>query len=60
MGKNVWYHTFDMFEPELVSQGLMVNQPAVYPEDWSDNPGLDDDTSNRLQLLPASTPTRST
>jgi hypothetical protein len=46
MGKNVWYHTFDMFEPELVSQGLMVNQPAVYPEDWSDPTGLlDDDTS---------------
>ena len=25
-----------MFQPELVSQGLMLNQPAVYPEDWSD------------------------
>jgi hypothetical protein len=32
MGKNVWYHTFDMFNPELVSQGLMLNQPAVYPD----------------------------
>jgi hypothetical protein len=31
MGKNIWYHTFDMFKPELVSQGLMLNQPAVYP-----------------------------
>jgi hypothetical protein len=31
MGKNVWYHTFDMFRPELVSQGMMLNQPAVYP-----------------------------
>lgn len=34
MGKNVWYHTFDMFNPELVSQGLMLNQPAVYPGDF--------------------------
>ena len=40
MGKNVWYHTFDMFQPELVSQGLMLNQPAVYPDDWSDPTGL--------------------
>lgn len=40
MGKNVWYHTFDMFKPELVSQGLMLNQPAVYPDDWSDPSGL--------------------
>lgn len=46
MGKNVWYHTFDMFKPELVSQGLMLNQPAVYPDDWSDPTGLlDQDTS---------------
>jgi hypothetical protein len=35
MGKNIWYHTFNMFEPELVSQGLQLNQPAVYPDDWS-------------------------
>jgi hypothetical protein len=40
MGKNVWYHTFDMFKPELVSQGLMLNQPAVYPDGWSDPSGL--------------------
>jgi hypothetical protein len=32
MGKNIWYHTFDMFNPELVSQGMMLNMPAVYPE----------------------------
>ena len=37
MGKNVWYHTFDMFHPELVSQGMMLNQPAVYPDDF-ENP----------------------
>jgi len=40
MGKNVWYHTFDMFHPELVSQGLMLNQPAVYEDDFSDPTGL--------------------
>ncbi len=40
MGKNIWYHTFDMFQPELVSQGLMLNQPAVYREGFSDPSGL--------------------
>ena len=46
MGKNVWYHTFDMFAPELVSQGLMLNQPAIYPEDFSNPEGfLTQDTS---------------
>ena len=35
MGKNIWFHTFDMRTPELVSQGLMLNQPAVYPDDFS-------------------------
>jgi len=34
MGKNIWYHTFDMFEPELVSQGMILNQPAIYPEEF--------------------------
>ncbi|MBU8869701.1 MAG: hypothetical protein KOO60_02390 [Gemmatimonadales bacterium] len=33
MGKNIMYHTFDMRNPELVSQGLMLNMPAVYPGD---------------------------
>ncbi|MFZ5883073.1 MAG: choice-of-anchor O protein [Chloroflexota bacterium] len=46
MGKNIWYHTFDMFKPELVSQGMMLNQPATYPQDWSDPTGLlEQDTS---------------
>jgi hypothetical protein len=40
MGKNIWYHTFDLFNPEFVSQGMMLNQPAVYPDDWSDPTGL--------------------
>ena len=39
MGKNIWYHTFNMFEPELVSQGLMLNAPAIYPDDFSDTTG---------------------
>ena len=34
MGKNIWYHTFDMFHPELVAQGLILNQPAIYPDDF--------------------------
>jgi hypothetical protein len=34
MGKNIWYHTFDMFNPELVSQGMILNQPAIYPADF--------------------------
>jgi hypothetical protein len=34
MGKNAYYYTFDMFDPEIISQGLHLNQPAVYP-DWA-------------------------
>ncbi|MGB5392590.1 MAG: choice-of-anchor O protein, partial [Thermoanaerobaculia bacterium] len=34
MGKNIWYHTFGMFSPELVSQGMMLNQPAAYPDGY--------------------------
>jgi hypothetical protein len=34
MGKNIWYHTFDMFSPELVSQGMILNAPAIYPDDY--------------------------
>ncbi|MFO7811691.1 MAG: choice-of-anchor O protein [Pelovirga sp.] len=40
MGKNVWYHTFDMFNPEVVSQGLMLNQPAIYPDDFTNPEGF--------------------
>ncbi|MBT8059678.1 MAG: hypothetical protein KJO33_08790, partial [Gammaproteobacteria bacterium] len=48
MGKNVWYHTFDMFNPELVSQGLMLNQPAIYPDDFTDPNGVLDEDPNDL------------
>jgi hypothetical protein len=37
MGKNIWYHSFDMFKPDLVEQGMMLNPPASYPDDyWTD------------------------
>ncbi|MCL4263453.1 MAG: hypothetical protein KJ069_09565 [Anaerolineae bacterium] len=29
IGKNIRYHTFDMFNPDIGSQGNMLNQPAV-------------------------------
>jgi hypothetical protein len=32
IGKNIWYHTFDMFHPETVDQGLILNQPSYDPE----------------------------
>lgn len=31
IGKNIWYHSFDMFEPDLVSHGHILNQPAADP-----------------------------
>ena len=55
MGKNIWYHTFDMFEPELVSQGLMLNQPAVYPDDFEAIGSLVSDASlgyNFMKTVP--------
>lgn len=50
MGKNIWYHTFDMRNPETVSQGMILNQPAVYPEGY---PLVD--ISERLNEYPAVT-----
>ncbi len=32
IGKNMWYHTFEFNNPELVAQGLMLNAPALSPE----------------------------
>ncbi|MEN8178827.1 MAG: choice-of-anchor O protein [Pseudomonadota bacterium] len=40
MGKNIWYHTFDMFNPEMVSQGMILNQPAIYIDDLLDTSDL--------------------
>ena len=31
IGKDLYYHSFDMFNPDLVSRGHMLNQPAVDP-----------------------------
>ena len=32
LGKNMWYYSFDLRNPEFVLQGGMLNQPAVDPE----------------------------
>jgi hypothetical protein len=29
MGKDIWYYSFDMFEPPIVDQGGILNQPSV-------------------------------
>lgn len=51
MGKNIWYHTFNMFKPELVSQGMQLNQPAVYPESWSPFGRLKEDLSSGYRFM---------
>jgi hypothetical protein len=39
IGKNVWYHTFDIFHPEPVQQGGMINQPVAFnPETLAEAP----------------------
>jgi hypothetical protein len=32
IGKNMWYYTFEFDKPALVTQGLMLNSPAISPE----------------------------
>jgi hypothetical protein len=32
IGKNMWYYTFEFDQPALVTQGLMLNSPALSPE----------------------------
>ena len=32
IGKNMWYHTFEFNNPEIMGQGLMLNAPAISPE----------------------------
>jgi hypothetical protein len=62
IGKNIWYHSFDMFTPEIVSRGHILNQPAVDPatEDFfdlivSDEEFIDDmyesEISRRFSLI---------
>ncbi|MCP4543967.1 MAG: hypothetical protein GY832_43185 [Chloroflexi bacterium] len=56
IGKNMWYYTFDMLNPEVVMQGGMLNQPAVCgPQDADTGcaegdffPLLEDDFGNEF------------
>ncbi len=54
LGKNMWYYTFDMLNPEVVMQGGMLNQPAVcgpHDEDCTEGdffPLLVDDFENEF------------
>jgi hypothetical protein len=60
IGKNVWYHTFDMFAPDIVAQGLQLNQPAIDPEtgtffdmltdEWG-NPFYDTEIARRFNII---------
>ncbi len=43
IGKNMWYYSFDMLNPEFVLQGGMLNQPAVNHETGVFFELLDDD-----------------
>ncbi len=36
IGKDVWYHSFDMFNHDYVNQGGMLNQPALCKDDEED------------------------
>lgn len=40
VGKDVWYHSFDMFDHDLVDQGGMLNQPAKCSP-WTVGDGFD-------------------
>jgi len=33
IGKNMWYYTFEFDKPPLGTQGMMLNSPALSPED---------------------------
>ncbi|MCI0521516.1 MAG: choice-of-anchor O protein [Chloroflexi bacterium] len=48
IGKNVWYHTFDMFNPDIAAQGMMLNQPAIDPATGAFFPLLTDDMGNEF------------
>ena len=41
IGKDIWYHSFDLFTPDYSAQGAILNQPAVdretgefFPMEW--------------------------
>lgn len=46
IGKNIWYHSFDMFHPDIAAQGGMLNQPAIDPETGIFFPQLTDEFGN--------------
>ncbi|MCB9134970.1 MAG: hypothetical protein H6636_06065 [Anaerolineales bacterium] len=46
IGKNVWYHSFDMFHPDMVAQGGQLNPPAIDPETGVYFEMLEDDFAN--------------
>ncbi|MFZ5916658.1 MAG: choice-of-anchor O protein [Chloroflexota bacterium] len=48
IGKNMWYYTFDMLKPDVVQQGLMLNQPAIDPETGTFFETLTDDWGNEF------------
>ncbi len=48
IGKNVWYHSFDMFHPDIVAQGGMLNHPAKDPETGDYFEMLVDDWGNEF------------
>jgi hypothetical protein len=50
IGKNIWYHSFDMFEPDLVSQGTMLNAPARDPESGEFFGTIEDEWENDLYI----------
>jgi len=31
IGKNMWYHSFDMSHPDIINHGNILNQPAMFP-----------------------------
>jgi len=36
IGKDIWYHSFDMFNHDMVAQGGMLDQPAVCKDETED------------------------
>jgi hypothetical protein len=50
IGKNVWYHTFKLDEPELGQQGLMLNAPALDHSSGMPFPTVTDEWEYEVQL----------
>ena len=48
IGKNMWYYSFDLLNPEFVLQGGMLNQPAIDPETGTFFELLEDDFGNEF------------